>query len=328
MLDTAILTNERSSTNPVEEPDRALLTSYEIEQIREIANWKSEPPNALSELWKRLTLPGASLIERVIPDRWVVVAIEKCCDLAENLSNPEEIKCRASVDDLIRQRLRPLEECDRLAEKVARRALALGTIEGALTGAGGFLTTIVDIPLLFVLSVRTILRIGYCYGYRLDGPGYRQYVLGVLITAVAGSAETRRHRLDRLHEVEDWIIRETQEEIIIEEFTAVMFQFELFGLVPGVGIISGGLLNLAFLSRVEETSRRAFQERWLRDNCKIDHIEPALQHPRLLVTGWAGAFGRVVDAGCFALGFGMTLPILIAGKRLRPRGVVQTRMNS
>ncbi len=47
------------------------LTDYEKEQIRQIAAWKSEPPNPLSELWKMITLPAAKLVERVIPDSLV-----------------------------------------------------------------------------------------------------------------------------------------------------------------------------------------------------------------------------------------------------------------
>ena len=41
----------------------AKLTEYEAEQVRQIAAWKSKPPNPLSELFKKITIPGAK------PDR-------------------------------------------------------------------------------------------------------------------------------------------------------------------------------------------------------------------------------------------------------------------
>ena len=56
-----------------------------------------------------------------------------------------------------------------------------------MTGAGGFLTTALDIPLLFALAVRSVMEIGR-YGYSLDQPRDERFVLGVLIAAVSGSA--------------------------------------------------------------------------------------------------------------------------------------------
>ena len=113
------------------------------------------------------------------------------------------------------------------------------TVEGAATGAGGVLTTVIDIPLLFILSLRTILRIGHCYGYTLDHPHDQKFVLGVLIAATSGSLATRRKRLDQLREIEHLLVEETQEEILADELLSLLFQLEIFEEVPGVGLISG-----------------------------------------------------------------------------------------
>ena len=45
----------------------AELTSYEAEQVRQIAAWKSEPPNPFAELFKKVTLPGARWLDRRHP---------------------------------------------------------------------------------------------------------------------------------------------------------------------------------------------------------------------------------------------------------------------
>ena len=135
-------------------------------------------------------------------------------------------------------RNKPLEECDRLAIQVIAAARTLTTAEGALTGAGGVLTTVIDIPLLFVLSLRTILRIGHCYGYSLDHPHDRTLVLGVLIAAISDSLATKRKRLDQLREIKHLLVEETQEEILADEVVSVLFQLEIFEEVPGIGAIS------------------------------------------------------------------------------------------
>ena len=58
-----------------------------------------------------------------------------------------------------------------MAREVGLAAQALSIAEGAATGAGGVWTTLLDIPLLFTLALRTIRKIGHCYGYALDDAG-------------------------------------------------------------------------------------------------------------------------------------------------------------
>jgi EcsC protein family len=310
---------------PRSEITRTALTAYESEQVRRIAAWKSKPPNPVSEMWKRLILPGARLVEKIIPDTLVLAAIEESYDIAERLAGQEDVQRRAGIKDLRELRDRPLEECDRLAMQVGPAAQTLAVVEGAATGAGGVLTTLVDIPLLFVLSLRTILKIGHCYGYPLDHHRGRQFVLGVLLAALSGSLETKRHRLDRLHQLEELLIVETQEEIITEELLSFLFQLEIFEEVPGVGALSGALLNLAFMHRVDVTAQRVFEERWLRDNGKVGVIAPAPAAARHLATGWSGALGRVVYSGCYGLGFGVALPVFAVAALFRAGEIERTR---
>ena len=84
------------------------------------------------------------------------------------------------------------------------------------------------------------------------------------------------------------------------------------------GAISGSVLNWLFMRRVEETARMVFQERWLRDNGKVEHIEPAEAPARHLAAGWAGAVNRAVYSGCYSLGFGLALPYYTVASMLRP----------
>jgi len=213
------------------------------------------------------------------------------------------------VQHLEELRDKPLEVCDRLAVSVGASAEVLAAVEGAATGAGGVLTTLLDVPLLFVLGLRTARRIGHCYGYPLEHHKDRHFVLGVMIAAMAGSLELRRARIDRLRELEDLLIEEIQEDVIVEEAVSFLFQLEIFEEIPGVDVISGGVLNWLFMERLEETARMVFQERWLRDNGKVERIEPAEVHQRHLAPGWAGTFGRLAYSGGYGLGFGVALPV-------------------
>ncbi len=263
------------------------LSAYESEQIRRIAAWKSEPPNPLNELWKRVSLPVAREVERLIPDASVRAAIIKAYDVSERLAGQGAIKRRAGVRDLAELKHKPLEECDALAAGVERSAEILALAEGAATGVGGMITTLLDVPLLFVLSLGTIRKIGHCYGHALESHRDVNFVLGVLIAAMAGTPEARRARINRLRELEELLIEEIQEEIFAEEVLSFLFQIEIFAGIPGVGLLSGAALNGLFMRRVCEFARLAFQEALAAGKRQgpLDRAGPGGRAG----TGWAGA---------------------------------------
>lgn len=295
------------------------LTAYEARQIRRIAAWKSEPTEPLSELWRRTTLPVANLVEKLIPDMVVREVICGSYDISRRFSSPESVARRAGVGDVSELGRRSLEECDRLAIAIGTSAEATAALEGAATGAGGILTTFLDVPILFVLSLVTIRKIGQCYGYPLDHLKERQFVLGVLIAGLSRSVETRRRRVHRLREIEELLIEDLQEDILTEEALSLLFQLEIFEEIPGVGAISGGLLNWLYMSRIERTARKVFQERRLRDNGKIEHIEPAHAHPRVVARGWSGTLARAAYAGSYGLSLSVALPAYAVASLFRHR---------
>ncbi len=297
---------------------RAKLTAYEAEQVREIATWKSKGPDLLSELVKRITTPGAKLVEKVVPDNLVRVAIDKAYAGSEVLSGQEAVQRQAGVKSLKELWTKSLEDCDALAFRVSVESQVLATVEGAVTGAGGVFTTLLDAPVLVVLSLRTILKIGHCYGYSLGHEQNQRFVLGVLIAATSGSLEIKRKRLEQLRELEDLLIEETQQEVVAEEALSLLFQLEIFEEIPGVGAISGALLNLAFMRRVDQTARRVFQERWLRQNAKVHTILPAPIHDRHLAGGWAGTLGRALYSSSYSLSFVVAVPAWILVKVVSP----------
>jgi len=139
-----------------------------------------------------------------------------------------------------------------------------------------------------------------------------------LITATSGTLETRHQRLEQLKQLEELLVEEAREDILSEEALSLLFQLEIFEEIPGLGALSGALLNLSLIRRVDGTARRVFQERWLRDNGKIRTIAPAVTHARHLASGWSGALGRAAHAGIYALGFGAALPVWYMALLFRP----------
>ncbi len=296
---------------------RHKLTDYEESQARAIALWKSAPPHPLSELWKMVLIPAAHLLGRVLPAPLVRFSIERAYDAAEFAAGQKDIELQAGVAELSELHKRPMEECDRLATRVGIAAELLATAEGVATGSGGVWTTLLDVPLVFVLALRTIIKVGHCYGYRLDQWKDRPFVLGVFIVATSNTLEDRRARLKQLREMEQFMLVQAQVNMVSEEVLSFIFQLEIFEDIPGIGAVTGGLLNLTFMQRIEHTARRVFQERWLLDNGKIEtELRPADVPARQLARGWRGAMGRAVYGGCYYAGFGAALPLWLAVRAL------------
>ena len=237
------------------------LTAYEKQQVAEIAVWKSKPINPVAEAWNMVVLQAAKAVTFLVPDVLVRSAIELSYSAAHKLAPPQSIARQAGVKDVRELRKSPLEKCDRLTHRVSFAARTLAAAEGAATGAGGAATTLIDVPLLFASALRTIIRIGQCYGYPGGEPRDRYFNLGVLTIATAGSVATRLQRLDQLKDLEELLVEETQVDMIRSELLSFIFQLEVFEEIPGIGIASGALLNLSFMHRVDVTVRRVFQER-------------------------------------------------------------------
>lgn len=308
---------------------RTTLTDYEARRVDEIAAWKAEFPNPFGELLRRATQPLARAAEVVIPDRVAFHAIEAVYKAADRAATRRDILAQAGVADLAALRHGPLEVCDRLAARVGRFARGVATVEGALTGAGGIWTTLLDVPLLFGLCLRTILKIGHCYGYALDRRADRAWVLGVFAVAISTTKHRRDQLAARLHEIEDLLLEETQEHVIVEEFVSLATQIEIFESIPAFAAATGALLNQSVVARTEMTARHLFRERWLRDHGKIGvvaarpraDLAPAPDHH-----GWSGALARAGYATVRGLSFGVALPVYFAAAALRAgRGAPRPR---
>ena len=271
-------------------------------------------------MWNLIVQQPAKVLAKLIPDSLIRRAIELSYNASETLAGQRASWREAGVKHLNELRRRPLEQCDRLAKQVGMTAQALATAEGAAHRRRRRLTTLIDIPLLFILGLRTILRISYCYGFPVEQPKDRYFNLGVFTVATSGSLVTRRERLGELRDLENLLIEELQVELITQELLSFLFQLEVFEEVPGVGAASGALLNLAFMRRVDLTARRVFQERWLVENGKTKEITPADVPARHLAPGWSGLLGRAAYSSCYHLGFGATLPVFAVAGLLRSPG--------
>jgi hypothetical protein len=251
------------------------LTNYESRVVQEIAAWKVEPPGLYTQLTGRLTKPFAWALRHVIPEAAARKAIEAAYATSDWLAAPDEAIAKGGVEKLEELQHKSLELSDSLADHVATGSKTIAAVDGAVSGAGGFMLAAADVGALTVVALRAIHRTGHCYGYRLDQPQDRAWVLGILLVVGTKSPTERLEMLGRLQNVESWVLAETVEALAMERLTGQLLELASLEAVPGIGAVIGTGTNVMFVGHVLKAARCVFQERWLRANGKIDWVAPA-----------------------------------------------------
>lgn len=123
---------------------------------------------------------ATQLMPQELLERLTEQALEHAVQFAALLSGNDALYDELGVVSLHDLRQLDLEQADLLADQVASRNRLLGAAEGAATGLAGFVGAIADLPLSFVIVLRTIYQTAECYGYDLADLDGRQKIYQVL----------------------------------------------------------------------------------------------------------------------------------------------------
>jgi hypothetical protein len=299
------------------------VTQYELQQIEEIANWKSERPSLVMSAYRAITNPITNVFSHVLPVPLVRALIAKAQIHAETHDGMSEMLDGSGVSDFRQLFNEPLETCDRLAKKVSMRSEHAALVEGTvpalgallLPGVGGLCCAVVDTPILLDASLRSIRRIGHCYGYPLDTKCDRLFVLGILDVAQADVPSERTRELAHIARLASSRESADDSAICLDHLYRSIVDDLPLEAVPLFGEVCAIVLDFAFLHQVDNAARRAFQERWLYDHGKVSRIRPAaISRRRSSVQGVVRISREVSYMGGYSLGFGATFSLELASK--------------
>jgi hypothetical protein len=284
------------------------LSLYENEQISAIAAWKSERPSVLGSWVIGLFGPIRPWVARAVPRAVVWQAVEQLEAVAAVSGGMADVARLAKVSDVRELRFSPMKECDGLASRISMRTQRDCAVQDLLRRTRGALDRASSLPLPLVIALRFVCRIGHCYGYRLDRPVDRQFVLAILEQSSqegyahggagprvwpAGDAHYGRDVLDGGHSTGN-----------------------VGNAVPGSGRRSVApdrvTLDHTFLDRVDVVARRAFQERWLVDSGRLNSIAPSESRRRSTLEDVSRAMSQVAYVVGGAIGFGAMFPVVAA----------------
>jgi uncharacterized protein (DUF697 family) len=234
--------------------------------------------------------PLAWLVRKIVPESAIRGALDFSSSLGAWLTDTADVLRDGGVSSVEELRSKDLELSDRLADEVHNWAIGIGVVEGAATGAAGIFGAPVDVPAIITLALRTIHKIGICYGYETKSELDKQFVLGILAVSAANSATEKVTAVATLRTLQVTIQKVTWKKMT-ERAAANQFSKEaaIIGIknlakqlginitkrqalvaIPIIGAAVGGSVNGWYIKEVGWAARRYFQERWLRDNRKYE----------------------------------------------------------
>lgn len=265
------------------------LESYEKEQIRAIAKWKEEKPSVVRSALGFVLFPISVTLQSIIPRAAIRKALDGTSTAAQWLVDEGDIRRKGEVPEIEELRTKDLKLSDTLANEVHNWAIGLAAAEGVGSGFWGFLGLAVDIPFIITFALRTIHKIGLCYGYQTHDEKDRDFILALLSVAGANTFNEKAEAVKILRAIDILIAKQTiktvYEKAVLQQLSkeTVLISLEklsgqlglniterkILQTIPAIGAAVGGSVNGWFLNDVAWAARRGFQERWLIENNRV-----------------------------------------------------------
>ncbi|MBE7178256.1 MAG: EcsC family protein [Mucilaginibacter polytrichastri] len=141
-----------------------------------------------------------------------------------------------------------------------------GAAEGGITGAGGFLMSLADFPILIGIKMKMLFQIASLYGF--DTKDYRERLFLLHVFQLAFSSQHRRNEV--FTEIENWDLKvqELPDDIhaydwrkLQQEYRDYIDLAKLAQLIPFVGAAVGAIANYKLVGKLGETAMQAYRMR-------------------------------------------------------------------
>lgn len=145
-----------------------------------------------------------------------------------------------------------------------------GAAEGGITGAGGFLTSMADFPILIAIKMKLLFEIAALYSFDVKDYRERLYILYIFQLAFSSKQGTTKVFMH----IQDWEKQLSTLPENPEDFDWLTFQQEyrdyidlakLAQLLPVVGAAVGAVANYQLIKKLGKTAMQAYRLRLIDD---------------------------------------------------------------
>jgi hypothetical protein len=241
---------------------------YKRKIQREIADWEHKmfkPPGWLEKTSKTI----GSRINHLIPPKVHSIMTTTIRSIVRTALFGAEYTPSRKVEHTLE-----LEAADQEAKELFALYQKIAVAEGAGTGAGGIMLSMVDFPALIAIKMKFLFVLAHVYGYDTKHFSERVFILKVFQMAFSGP----ENRAKLLHSIKPWHMEKEQwlsdadyaqhmdwETFQIEYRDAMDFR-KMLQMVPGIGAIAGAWANYTILDELHEFAMNAYRLRRLHDD--------------------------------------------------------------
>lgn len=155
-----------------------------------------------------------------------------------------------------------------------------GAAEGGIIGAGGFLLSFAEFPILIGIKMKLLFEIASLYGKKVDD--YRERLFILYIFQLAFSSQKNRQII--YDNMTGWATKNQNLPEDIHQFDWKNFQQEyrdyidlakMAQLIPGIGAAVGIVVNYRLINQLGKTAMNAYRMRWLEERSLSNQNSPA-----------------------------------------------------
>lgn len=235
------------------------MNNYEYRAVLELEKWKAtmqRPPSLIN----RATKGTQKRINRIIPEKIHKVVTTAIKQMTRAVIFGSRMTTFSKSKELT------LEQIELKALKSIKIYRSTAAVEGGVTGFGGFLSGMADLPLWLAIKIKMLFQIAANYG--IDVKDYKERVYILHIFQLTFSSQQHRNKVFEI--MSNWENHKEQLPNDINDFDWRTFQLEyrdyidlakLLQLIPGVGAIIGAFVNYRLTNKLGKNAMNAYRLR-------------------------------------------------------------------
>ncbi|WP_026692666.1 EcsC family protein [Peribacillus kribbensis] len=235
------------------------MDSYETRITGDVMRWKMAMETR-SSIFKRLSKRAQAKLNSYIPEKAHKLITDSVKGMVKAaLAGADWITRDKQVENL------NLEEKEQLVKEAIAAYRKAAAIEGAGTGAAGFIAGLADFPLLLAIKMKFLFELTSLYGF--DAEEYEERLFILHVFQLAFSSDDKR--AETLRKIENWDqykngLKEMDWRVFQQEYRDYIDLAKMLQLVPGIGAVVGAYANYNLLDHLGETAMNCWRMRILK----------------------------------------------------------------
>ena len=244
------------------------MTNYEEKMKHELLKWQDRMQKHPSRI-DRVSKLVQDKINHIIPDKVhdaITVTIKQ---MTRMVLFGAEFTTSQSVD------FESFEQAEKAVKSRIEFYKKAGAAEGGIIGAGGFLLSLAEFPILIGIKMKLLFEIAALYGRKVDD--YRERLFILYIFQLAFSSQKNKQII--YNNITDWAVKNQGLPDDIHQFDWKNFQQEyrdyidlakMAQLIPGIGAAVGVIVNYRLINQLGKTAMNAYRMRWFEERNLLD----------------------------------------------------------